>query len=122
MPYFWVATRHASQIDTGGLVNRFSQDIRLIDMVLPRGFINTGFQLCGSLAQAAVAVVAMPYLAAAILVVAPRPCRSIAFLWQDIQAAAFSGDCNEGTGGGPYAGAVARTGDPAGVWFVQGVL
>ncbi|KAG4437467.1 hypothetical protein IFR05_007049 [Cadophora sp. M221] len=52
-----------SNTDTGILVNRFSQDVRLIDLVLPRGFISTGFHLFGSLAQAGVAVAALPYLA-----------------------------------------------------------
>ncbi|KAJ5952711.1 uncharacterized protein N7479_011124 [Penicillium vulpinum] len=53
-----------SHIDTGSLITRFSQDMRLVDMVLPRGFITTGFQIGGALAQAAIAIAALPYLAA----------------------------------------------------------
>lgn len=55
-----------SNTETGLLINRFSQDMRLVDMVLPRGFISTGFQLFGTVAQAAVAIAALPYLAPAI--------------------------------------------------------
>ncbi|KAJ5924064.1 hypothetical protein N7466_008251 [Penicillium verhagenii] len=55
-----------SNIETGILVTRFSQDIRLVDMILPRGFISTGFQLFGSIAQGAVAIASLPYLAAAL--------------------------------------------------------
>ncbi|KAB8223905.1 P-loop containing nucleoside triphosphate hydrolase protein [Aspergillus novoparasiticus] len=32
-----------SNTETGALVTRFSQDMRLVDMILPRGFISTGF-------------------------------------------------------------------------------
>ncbi|KAF7713845.1 Uncharacterized protein PECH_000838 [Penicillium ucsense] len=53
-----------SNIDTGALVTRFSQDMRLVDMVLPRGFISTGFQLFAAIAQCATAVASLPYLAA----------------------------------------------------------
>lgn len=55
-----------SNTDIGHLINRFSQDMRLIDVVLPSGFISTAFQLFGTAAQAAVAVAALPYLAAAV--------------------------------------------------------
>ncbi|KAJ5218037.1 uncharacterized protein N7498_000136 [Penicillium cinerascens] len=55
-----------SNQDTGALVTRFSQDMRLVDMVLPRGFISTGFQLFGAIAQGAVAIASLPYLAAAL--------------------------------------------------------
>lgn len=33
-----------SNVETGALVTRFSQDIRLVDMILPRAFISTGFR------------------------------------------------------------------------------
>lgn len=59
-------TAFLSNTQTGFLANRFSQDVRLVDMVLPRGFISTGFQLFGTVAQAAVAIAALPYLAPAI--------------------------------------------------------
>lgn len=52
-----------SNTETGFLINRFSQDMRLLDMILPSGFIGTGFQLFGTIAQAAIAVAALPYLA-----------------------------------------------------------
>jgi ABC-type multidrug transport system fused ATPase/permease subunit len=58
-----------SKTDTGMLINRFSQDMRLVDMVLPRGFVSTGFHFFGAIAQAAVAISALPYLAPAIPVV-----------------------------------------------------
>jgi ABC-type multidrug transport system fused ATPase/permease subunit len=51
-----------SSTETGPLVNRFSQDIRLVDMVLPRGFISTAFQFFGTVAEGAVAIAALPYL------------------------------------------------------------
>lgn len=53
-----------SNIETGNLVNRFSQDMRLVDMVLPRSFITTGFMAFATIAQAAVAIAAVPYIAA----------------------------------------------------------
>ncbi|KAJ9493015.1 hypothetical protein VN97_g166 [Penicillium thymicola] len=55
-----------SHVDTGSLITRFSQDMRLVDMILPRGFISTGFQIVGVLAQAAVAIAALPYMALAL--------------------------------------------------------
>ncbi|KAK6823394.1 hypothetical protein RU639_006092 [Aspergillus parasiticus] len=55
-----------SNTETGALVTRFSQDMRLVDMILPRGFISTGFQLFGALAQGAVVIASLPYMAAAI--------------------------------------------------------
>lgn len=33
-----------SSMETGVLVNRFSQDLRLVDMVLPRALAVTGFR------------------------------------------------------------------------------
>lgn len=53
--------------ETGVLINRFSQDMRLVDMVLPHGFINTGFNLFSTITQGAIAVAALPYLAPVIL-------------------------------------------------------
>ncbi|CAG8022334.1 unnamed protein product [Penicillium salamii] len=53
-----------SNVDTGVLVTRFSQDMRLVDMVLPRGFISTGFQIFDVIAQSAIAIASLPYLAA----------------------------------------------------------
>ncbi|KAJ5356748.1 ABC transporter integral membrane type 1 [Penicillium concentricum] len=55
-----------SQVDTGSLITRFSQDMRLVDMILPRGFITTGFQIVGTLSQAAITISALPYLAIAL--------------------------------------------------------
>ncbi|KAI1838945.1 hypothetical protein DTO027I6_3367 [Penicillium roqueforti] len=55
-----------SHVDTGSLITRFSQDMRLVDMILPRGFITTGFQLFTVLSQAAIALAALPYLAVAL--------------------------------------------------------
>ncbi|PYH92309.1 multidrug resistance-associated protein [Aspergillus ellipticus CBS 707.79] len=53
-----------SNTETGALVTRFSQDMRLVDMTLPGAFISTGFQLFGVLAQGAIAIASLPYLAA----------------------------------------------------------
>ncbi|PWY88307.1 multidrug resistance-associated protein [Aspergillus heteromorphus CBS 117.55] len=53
-----------SNVETGALVTRFSQDMRLVDMTLPGGVISTGFQLTGTLAQGAIAIASLPYLAA----------------------------------------------------------
>ncbi|KAE8407397.1 multidrug resistance-associated protein [Aspergillus pseudonomiae] len=55
-----------SNTETGVLVTRFSQDMRLVDMILPRGFISTGFLLFGALAQGAVVIASLPYMAAAL--------------------------------------------------------
>ncbi|PKY09063.1 putative ABC transporter [Aspergillus campestris IBT 28561] len=55
-----------SKVDTGVLVTRFSQDMRLVDMILPRGFISTGFLFFGAIAQGATAIASLPYLAAAL--------------------------------------------------------
>ncbi|KAJ5142866.1 uncharacterized protein N7515_001653 [Penicillium bovifimosum] len=61
-----IVLRACMGVDTGALITRFSQDIRLVDMILPRGFISTGFQLFGSIAQGATAIASLPYLAAAL--------------------------------------------------------
>ncbi|KAJ5117114.1 hypothetical protein N7526_011223 [Penicillium atrosanguineum] len=58
-----------SNLDTGVLVTRFSQDMRLVDMILPRGFISTGFQFFGAIAQGATAIASLPYLAAALPII-----------------------------------------------------
>ncbi|GIJ97989.1 hypothetical protein Aspvir_000097 [Aspergillus viridinutans] len=55
-----------SNLETGVLVTRFSQDMRLVDMILPRGFISTGFQFFGAIAQGATAIASLPHLAAAL--------------------------------------------------------
>ncbi|KAE8342586.1 hypothetical protein BDV24DRAFT_173847 [Aspergillus arachidicola] len=55
-----------TRTDTGSLVTRFSQDMRLVDMILPRGFLITTIQFFNSVAQGAVAVASLPYLAAVI--------------------------------------------------------
>ncbi|OAR00109.1 hypothetical protein LLEC1_04813 [Akanthomyces lecanii] len=53
-----------SPTPTGVLVNRFSQDMRLVDMVLPGNLVSTCFILCGCLGIGALIIVASPYLAA----------------------------------------------------------
>ncbi|TQV92278.1 ABC multidrug transporter [Cordyceps javanica] len=53
-----------SQTPTGVLVNRFSQDMRLVDMVLPGNLVSTCFILSSCLGVGALTVVASPYLAA----------------------------------------------------------
>lgn len=59
-----------SPTPTGVLVNRFSQDMRLVDMVLPGNLVSTCFILSGCLGIGALVVVASPYLAAALPVLA----------------------------------------------------
>ncbi|KAJ6785512.1 hypothetical protein PWT90_03803 [Aphanocladium album] len=49
---------------TGVLVNRFSQDMRLVDMVLPGNLVSTCFILSGCLGIGALTIAASPYLAA----------------------------------------------------------
>ncbi|OAA71991.1 ABC transporter [Akanthomyces lecanii RCEF 1005] len=53
-----------SPTPTGVLVNRFSQDMRLVDMVLPGNLVSTCFILSGCLGIGALIIVASPYLAA----------------------------------------------------------
>ncbi|CAI7565695.1 unnamed protein product [Penicillium pancosmium] len=55
---------YLSTVEAGSLVTRFSQDMRLVDMILPRGLINAGFQFFAALAQGAIAIASLPYLAA----------------------------------------------------------
>ncbi|RAH74153.1 multidrug resistance-associated protein [Aspergillus aculeatinus CBS 121060] len=57
---------YLSNVETGALVTRFSQDMRLVDMILPRGFISLGFQLFSALAQGAITIASLPYIAAAL--------------------------------------------------------
>ncbi|KAK8054682.1 hypothetical protein PG994_009749 [Apiospora phragmitis] len=51
------------ETETGVLVNRFSQDIRLADMVLPQSMGNVVFQSAGMLIVVAVAINAIPWTA-----------------------------------------------------------
>ncbi|RYP53067.1 hypothetical protein DL768_001844 [Monosporascus sp. mg162] len=55
-----------SSIETGVLVNRFSQDMRLVDMILPRAFVGTGFQAFDCISHMGLAIAAVPQLAAAV--------------------------------------------------------
>ncbi|KAK7953218.1 multidrug resistance-associated [Apiospora saccharicola] len=52
-----------SETETGVLVNRFSQDIRLADMVLPQSMVNVVFHSAGMLIVVAVAINAVPWIA-----------------------------------------------------------
>ncbi|KNG80251.1 hypothetical protein ANOM_010973 [Aspergillus nomiae NRRL 13137] len=54
-----------SHIEMGDLVKRFSEDMELIDKVLPCGVILSGFEVFAAIAQAAVAIAAVPYIAVA---------------------------------------------------------
>ncbi|KAH8671415.1 ABC transporter [Xylariales sp. PMI_506] len=53
-----------AKTDNGVLVNRFSQDMQLVDMTLPAALVNTSFQLAACFAVAALAIVAVSYFAA----------------------------------------------------------
>ncbi|KAI1248908.1 hypothetical protein MGN70_010111 [Eutypa lata] len=53
-----------SETETGVLVNRFSQDLRLADLTLPGAIINCAFQLGSCLVVVALAVTAVGYFAA----------------------------------------------------------
>ncbi|POR39545.1 ABC transporter [Tolypocladium paradoxum] len=59
-----------SRTDTGALINRFSQDMQLVDMTLPGALVNTSFRLAGCMGVAALSIVALPYFAAVIPVIA----------------------------------------------------
>ncbi|KAH0431618.1 ABC transporter [Colletotrichum camelliae] len=59
-----------AKTDTGVLVNRFSQDMQLVDMALPAALVNASFQLAACFAVAALAIVAVPYFAAVLPFVA----------------------------------------------------
>ncbi|XP_044715562.1 ABC transporter domain-containing protein [Hirsutella rhossiliensis] len=52
--------------DTGTLINRFSQDMQLVDLSLPGALVNTSYRFAGCLGVAALAIVALPYFAAVI--------------------------------------------------------
>ncbi|EFQ25789.1 ABC transporter transmembrane region [Colletotrichum graminicola M1.001] len=53
-----------AKTDTGVLVNRFSQDMQLVDMTLPGALVNASFQLAACFVVAALAIVAVSYFAA----------------------------------------------------------
>ncbi|KAI1313225.1 P-loop containing nucleoside triphosphate hydrolase protein [Xylaria venustula] len=53
-----------AQTETGVLVNRFSQDLRLADMTLPGAIINVGFQLGQCIVATVLAATAVGYFAA----------------------------------------------------------
>ncbi|KAI0906085.1 P-loop containing nucleoside triphosphate hydrolase protein [Ustulina deusta] len=53
-----------AQIETGVLVNRFSQDLRLADMTLPGAIINVAFQLGQCIVATVLAATAVGYFAA----------------------------------------------------------
>ncbi|KAI0423684.1 P-loop containing nucleoside triphosphate hydrolase protein [Xylaria sp. FL1042] len=53
-----------AQIETGVLVNRFSQDLRLADMTLPGAIINVAFQLGQCIVSTVLAATAVGYFAA----------------------------------------------------------
>lgn len=57
-------------LPTGTLVNRFSQDMRLVDKVLPGNLVATCFILVGVIGLMALTVVASPYMAAAVPLIA----------------------------------------------------
>ncbi|KAK1994571.1 ABC transporter [Colletotrichum falcatum] len=59
-----------AKTDTGVLVNRFSQDMQLVDMTLPGALVNASFQLAACFAVAALAIVAVSYFAAVLPFVA----------------------------------------------------
>ncbi|KAI0407428.1 P-loop containing nucleoside triphosphate hydrolase protein [Xylaria palmicola] len=55
-----------AQIETGMLVNRFSQDLRLADMTLPGAIINIAFQLGQCIVATVLAATAVGYFAAVV--------------------------------------------------------
>ncbi|KAI0124180.1 P-loop containing nucleoside triphosphate hydrolase protein [Xylariales sp. AK1849] len=65
-----------AKTETGVLVNRFSQDIRLCDMVLPGSIINVAFQLGACFVVLALSVTAVGYFAA----VLPAVCVVLYFI------------------------------------------
>ncbi|THX19328.1 P-loop containing nucleoside triphosphate hydrolase protein [Aureobasidium pullulans] len=52
--------------DVGSIINRFSQDIMIIDTQLAMAFINTTMQVCTSIASIVLLMVATPYIGAVI--------------------------------------------------------
>lgn len=53
-----------SKTDIGTLVNRFSQDMQLIDMILPGALITTAFHAASCISVSALTIAATPYFAA----------------------------------------------------------
>lgn len=53
----------------GSLANRFSQDMRYIDLILPVSFVILMFEICSSLASVGLAVAAVNWIAITIPVV-----------------------------------------------------
>jgi ATP-binding cassette subfamily C (CFTR/MRP) protein 1 len=52
--------------NVGGIINRFSQDIMIIDTQLAMAFINTAMQVCTSIASTVLLIVATPYIGAVV--------------------------------------------------------
>ncbi|THZ18497.1 P-loop containing nucleoside triphosphate hydrolase protein, partial [Aureobasidium pullulans] len=50
----------------GGVINRFSQDVMIIDTQLANAFINTAMQVCTSIASTVLLIVATPYIGIAV--------------------------------------------------------
>ncbi|THW05104.1 P-loop containing nucleoside triphosphate hydrolase protein [Aureobasidium pullulans] len=50
----------------GGVINRFSQDVMIIDTQLANAFINTAMQVCTSIANTVLLIVATPYIGIAV--------------------------------------------------------
>ncbi|KAK1755881.1 ABC multidrug transporter [Echria macrotheca] len=65
-----------SRTNTGSLINRFSQDMSLVDRTLPTALINSAFHLTSCFAVGALAIVAVSYSAA----VMPFLCVAVYFL------------------------------------------
>ncbi|KAK8144941.1 hypothetical protein G3M48_005104 [Beauveria asiatica] len=57
-------TSFHSKTDIGTLVNRFSQDMQLIDMILPGALITTAFHAASCISVSALTIAATPYFAA----------------------------------------------------------
>lgn len=53
----------------GSLANRFSQDMRYIDLILPISFVVLMFEICSSLASIGLAIAAVNWIAVTIPVV-----------------------------------------------------
>ncbi|KAK3181488.1 hypothetical protein K4F52_007198 [Lecanicillium sp. MT-2017a] len=53
-----------AKTETGMLINRFSQDMQLVDMILPGALVSTCFFAAGCLGVSALTIVAAPYFAA----------------------------------------------------------
>ncbi|KAF3760028.1 P-loop containing nucleoside triphosphate hydrolase protein [Cryphonectria parasitica EP155] len=57
---------YLASIETGVLVNRFGQDMRLVDMVLPRNVVVAGFQGLSTIGSAGLAMSAVGYAGATV--------------------------------------------------------